>query len=194
MSAQSKHKLAQGEKVFIRHPVPGDRAEWCALWDASWSFLEPWMPRPPKGATGETAERFDRLLETADTPENQRHTICRRSDGAIVGMVNLSQIFRGPFCNAIMGYWVGEKFAKAGYTSEGVRLVLGRAFGELVLHRVEANVVPTNAASIALAKGVGFREEGYSPRYLEIAGAWQDHVRFAMTVEDWRELGGDQPK
>ena len=101
---------------------------------------------------------------------------------------------RGPFCNAIMGYWVGEKFAKAGYTSEGVRLVLGRAFGELVLHRVEANVVPTNAASIALAKGVGFREEGYSPRYLEIAGAWQDHVRFAMTVEDWRELGGDQPK
>jgi len=194
MSAQSKHKMAEGEKVFIRHPTPEDRAEWCTLWDASWSFLEPWMPKPPNGATGEASERFDRLLEIADTPEHQRHAVCRQSDGLIVGMVNLSQIFRGPFCNAIMGYWVGEQFAKAGFTSEGVRLVLGRAFGELELHRVEANIVPSNSASIALARRVGFREEGYSPRYLEIAGTWQDHVRFAMTTEDWNELNGNQPR
>ncbi len=194
MSAQHRHKLAEGEKVYIRFPVASDREEWCSLWDASWPFLEPWFPRPPEGATGEAGERFDRLIETADTPENQRHVICRQSDGASVGMVNLSQIFRGPFCNAIMGYWVGEAFARSGYTGEGVRLVLGRAFGELGLHRVEANVVPRNQASIALVRRVGFREEGYSPRYLEIAGAWQDHVRFAMTAEDWQALRADQPK
>ncbi|MFI4893443.1 MAG: GNAT family N-acetyltransferase [Phycisphaerales bacterium JB058] len=194
MSAQERHRLAEGEKVFLRHPVESDREEWCALWDASWPFLEPWMPRPPEGATGASTERFDRLLETADTPANQRHVICRQSDSAIVGMVNLSQIFRGPFCNAIMGYWVGEAFARSGYAGEGVMLALGRAFGELGLHRVEANIIPNNLASIALANRVGFREEGYSPRYLKIAGTWQDHIRFAMTAEDWQALRADQPK
>lgn len=180
--------------MLIRHPVATDRAEWCSLWDASAEFLKPWFPRAPRGAAGVASERFERMLETADTAENQRHLVCRATDGRIVGMVNLSQIFRGPFCNAVMGYWVGESHGGMGYTGAGVRLVLARAFGELGLHRVEANVMPTNEASLALARSAGFREEGYSPKYLKIAGRWRDHVRLAMTAEDWKKIQGKRGK
>ena len=194
MSAQERHRLAEGEKVFLRHPVESDREEWCALWDASWPFLEPWFPRPSSPSEGEAGARFLAMMSTVQTTTDQKHLICRKTDGAIVGMVNLGQIYHGPFCSCFAGYWVGEAFTRKGYTSEGVGLVLGRAFGELKLHRVEANIIPDNLASIALANRVGFRKEGYSPRYLKIAGTWQDHIRFAMTAEDWQALRADQPK
>ncbi len=147
---------------------------------------EAWEPRPPAGKSWYGAPAFRRQLITTNTAGSQRHLICRRSDGAILGMVNLSQICRGPFDNAIMGYWIGAEFATRGYTNEGVLLCLRRAFTALGLHRVEANVMPTNDASLALVRRVGFREEGYSPRYLQINGVWVDHTRWAMTLEDLR--------
>ncbi|GAB5495996.1 MAG: GNAT family protein [Phycisphaerales bacterium] len=180
--------LLKGKAVYIRHPVKRDEAQWCALWEESWEHLKPWYPRPASAHTGAASTRFGLLMKSYDTPTNQQHLVCRRSDDSIVGMVNLGQIFHGPFRSCYIGYWVGERFAGKGYTSAAVRLVLRRAFGELKLHRVEANVIPDNGPSIALAESVGFRREGYSPRYLKIAGKWQDHVRFAMTVEDWREM------
>lgn len=184
----AKRKSPGAGEVFIRPPSPSDREEWCALWDASWPFLKPWMPRPESREAGLAGTRFDTILRTADTPTDQKHMVCRAGDGRIVGVVNLGQIFMGPFRSCHMGYWVGAVYAGQGYTSAGVRLVLARAFGPLGLHRVEANIMPHNAASLALARHVGFREEGFSPRYLKIAGKWQDHARFAMTAEDWREL------
>ena len=69
---------------------------------------------------------------------------------------------------------------------EGLALLLKHAFGPLGLHRVEANIQPGNTASIALVKGAGFRLEGFSPRYLKVAGRWRDHERWAITVEDLR--------
>jgi ribosomal-protein-alanine N-acetyltransferase len=68
--------------------------------------------------------------------------------------------------------------------SEGIELVLRQAFGPMGLHRLEANIQPANAASIALAKGAGFRLEGFSPRYLKIDGRWRDHERWAILAED----------
>jgi ribosomal-protein-alanine N-acetyltransferase len=68
--------------------------------------------------------------------------------------------------------------------TEGIELVLHHAFGALGLHRLEANIQPNNAASIALAKGAGFRLEGFSPRYLKIDGHWRDHERWAIVAED----------
>lgn len=102
--------------------------------------------------------------------------------GALAGVVNLNEIVRGPLLSTYMGYFgygVG-----GGAMTEGVRLVLGEAFGPLGLHRVEANIQPGNAASRALVRRLGFRLEGFSPRYLRIAGDWRDHERWAICAED----------
>ena len=85
-----------------------------------------------------------------------------------------------------MGYAVGAPYARQGYMTEGLRLVLKHAFSKLKLHRVEANIQPENKGSIALVKRVGFQLEGYSPHYLKIAGHWRDHERWAMVKEHFK--------
>ena len=72
--------------------------------------------------------------------------------------------------------------------TEGMALALDVAFGKLDLHRVEVNIQPTNARSLALAQRIGFTREGFSRRYVKIAGRWRDHVRYAMLAEDWAKL------
>lgn len=177
--------LERGAIAYIRHAKRGDEKEVLAVKRASRELHEPWEPAPPPGQSWYGPRAFKRLLETTDTPTGKRYLVCRNADDAIVGTVSLTQIFRGPFENAILGYWVGAPCVRRGFGAEGVRLALRRAFGALRLHRVEANVMPSNEASLALLRRVGFREEGYSPRYLQIAGRWEDHTRWAMTQEDW---------
>jgi [ribosomal protein S5]-alanine N-acetyltransferase len=69
--------------------------------------------------------------------------------------------------------------------TEALSLAIGQAFGDLGLHRLEANIQPGNAASLALARRLGFRREGFSPRYLCIAGRWRDHERWALLSDEW---------
>jgi len=113
---------------------------------------------------------------------------CLRDGGAIAGYFALSQIFRGSFQNAYLGYDAGQPYAGRGYMTEGMQLLLRRAFRDMKLHRVEANIQPTNQRSRALVERAGFRLEGYSPRYLKIGGRWRDHERWAITIEDWRTV------
>ena len=110
---------------------------------------------------------------------------CRREDGAIVGAVNLSQIFYGPLKSAYIGYYAGSRHAGAGYLTEAMSLALRRAFRTLRLHRVEANIQPGNEASRIVAARNGFRLEGYSPRYLKVSGRWRDHERWAVLADEW---------
>jgi ribosomal-protein-alanine N-acetyltransferase len=106
------------------------------------------------------------------------------ADGAIAGSINLSEIVRGRFQNAYLGYQIGAPFARQGYMTEALQLALRVAFGRLRLHRVEANIQPRNMASIALVRRAGFRREGLSRRYLKMGGRWRDHERWALLVEE----------
>lgn len=106
-----------------------------------------------------------------------------------MGQISFSDMAGEPYGSCYLGYWIGARFARHGYMTEAIRLALGHAFRDLRLHRVEASIVPGNAASLALAARCGLRREGYSPRLLRINGRWRDHERWALTVEDWRRLG-----
>jgi ribosomal-protein-alanine N-acetyltransferase len=102
-----------------------------------------------------------------------------------VGEITLSSIQRGPFQNAFVGYWVDEAMAGQGLAPEATVAVLRFAFEELALHRVEIAIVPRNRASRRVVEKLDLREEGVAVRYLEIDGHWEDHVRYAMTIEEW---------
>lgn len=119
-------------------------------------------------------------------PNVQCFLVCRLADGAIAGVFILSEIVRGMFQSAYLGYYAEQPHAEQGYMREGMQLVLRHAFSTMKLHRVEANIQPENVASIALAKRSGFRLEGFSPRYLKVAGRWRDHQRWAILIDDWR--------
>lgn len=172
--------LQTGPRVLIRAPAPDDEAEVIRLVRASRRLHASWITGPS------TPEAFARLLQRSQAADFEAFLLCRREDGAIVGSTNLSQIFMGPLQSAYMGYWAVAPYAGQGYMTEGVGLVLTHAFRVLKLHRVEANLQPTNVASRALVQRLGFRQEGYSPRYLKIAGRWRDHERWCMLREDWR--------
>lgn len=177
---QSPTDPRTGRRVHVRAPRPRDEAEFIRLVRASRRFHAGWI------APSSTPEAFAAHLRRNEGADFESFLICRNDDGAIVGSANLSQIFMGGFQSAYMGYWAGAPFAGQGYMTEGVGLVLTQAFRVLGLHRVEANLQPENAASRALVRRLGFRQEGYSPRYLKVGGRWRDHERWAILREEWR--------
>jgi len=178
--------------VYLRTPTETDREAFVALRLASAGSLAPWEPRMGDVDEQFGDQSFDRLLDRCESESDAPFLIHRTSDDEIVGYVGLGQIFRGPFWSCYIGYWIGDPYVGRGYATAGVRACLQTAFapeseGGLGLHRVEAGIIPTNHASIALVRRVGMRKEGYSPRYLEVNGEWRDHERWAITVEDWED-------
>jgi len=170
-----------GSRVELRSLTARDRDAFVAAMRASRSLHHPWVSPPA------TTAAFAELLQRARTETFEAMLVRRRDDAAIVGYFNLSQIVRGPLQSAFLGYGAVAAHAGNGYMSEGMRLVLHRAFNDLRLHRVEANIQPENHASIALARNCGFVREGFSERYLKVGGRWRDHERWAIRAEQWRE-------
>jgi [ribosomal protein S5]-alanine N-acetyltransferase len=169
-----------GRRVRLRPPSRDDADEFLSLVRASRALHHPWVSPPGD----ETA--FAGYVDRNVGDDVRGFLACRREDGAMVGVVNLSQIFRGSFNNAYVGFYGFAPFVRKGYMTEAVDLALRHAFRSMRLHRVEANLQPANHRSRALVERLGFRLEGFSPRYLKIAGRWRDHERWAVLAEEWR--------
>ena len=167
--------------MHLRHPVLDDEDAFIAAVRASRRLHRPWAQLP------DSPSAFATLIERQDVPSEEVFLICLNERGALVGMANLGQIFFGHLRGAYLGYSAFVPHDGQGLMTEGVRLVLRQAFGPVGLHRVEATVQPENTRSIALVERLGFRREGYSPKYLKIAGRWRDHVRFAILAEEFIE-------
>jgi ribosomal-protein-alanine N-acetyltransferase len=165
-------------RVRLLPPEEPDRPAFTTGWTASRSLHDPWIdPADPDRV-------FDRLLARNRTETDRSLLVRRLHDDAICGVYNVSQIFRGPFRSAYLGYYALEPQAGKGYMRDGMLLVFRYAFGDLGLHRLQANVQPENDRSIALLRSTGFTEEGYARRYLKINGRWRDHILFAVLAED----------
>ena len=145
---------------------------------ASRPLHRPWT-FPPTTAAG-----FRRYLKTKAN-DDRNLAYFAFVGGDLVGVVNVSEIVRGAFCSAYLGYYAFSPHHGRGLMSTALSLVVTRVFRRHGLHRVEANIQPSNVASIRLVRRLGFRKEGLSRRYLKIAGRWRDHERWAVTREEW---------
>jgi [ribosomal protein S5]-alanine N-acetyltransferase len=166
-------------RVRLRVLERSDRERFLALARESRELHRPWTYPP------ERADQFDDLFARS----RREDFVCllavlEDDQDAIVGVFTISQIVRGAFQSAYLGYYANARHARQGLMREAMEQVLDHAFGPLALHRLEANIQPGNRASIALARGAGFRLEGYSPRYLLIGGQWRDHERYAITADE----------
>jgi ribosomal-protein-alanine N-acetyltransferase len=174
--------------VYLRPPQARDAPAFLAAVRASRKLHGPWTSPP------ETRDRFaafvKRYAARRVPATHAGFLLIRRGDDALLGVFNFSEIVRGAFCSTYLGYFGFAPHCGQGYMSEGMALALDVVFRKLKLHRVEVNIQPTNARSLALAERVGFTREGFSRRYVKIAGRWRDHVRYAMLAEDWKALRG----
>ncbi len=109
------------------------------------------------------------------------------TEGQFCGEINLSSIQRGPFQSAYVGYWIDEACAGRGYCPESVVVLARHCFEELALHRLQIAIIPRNGASRRVVEKLCLRDEGVAVRYLEINGTWEDHIRYAITAEEWQE-------
>lgn len=132
-----------------------------------------------------TARGFRDLLARCDGIDQIVYLLLLGPSGAPCGTASISNIVRGSFRSGYLSFAAFEPYDRRGLMTAGLGAVISDAFGDRGLHRLEANVQPGNARSIALVRRLGFRLEGHSPRYLNIAGAWRGHDRFALTAEEW---------
>lgn len=170
-------------RVALAPPCAADGPAFLAAARASRRLHGTWVAPPT------TAEAYRTWLARLTSPDGRLRSasfLARRVDDAsLVGVFNVSEIARGLFQSAYVGYYAFAANAGQGYMTEAFARVLDAAFGEAGLHRIEANVQPGNTRSLALVERMGFAREGYSRRYVKVAGRWRDHVRYAMLAEDW---------
>ena len=150
----------------------------------NWAHLAPWSPAPPAG--------FDTLAYWQAYVEKTRLAFLddkiirfwiapKATPHAVIGTIGFSQISRGPYCNAVLGYQIGEQFQGQGVMHEALQCAIAYAFNEQKFHRISANYRPENVRSGRLLARLGFQIEGFARDYLFIDGAWRDHVLTSRT-------------
>ena len=178
-----------GRRLSLRTLLESDHAAWSEVRSRCRDWLVPWEPRP----AGMPAASEDRASFAARCALRERERQIGSGfgfgifvDDRFAGEVTLSSIQRGPFQSASIGYWIDRELAGQGLVPEAVVVTLRFAFETLRLHRVEISIIPRNAASRRVVEKLDVRVEGLAERYLEIDGVWEDHIRFAITSEEWQ--------
>jgi len=184
--------VLKGRRIVLRTLSENDFDAWSEVRTRCRDWLVPWEPR---------------VAGTVPPPEDRRNFAARCSlrererqlgtgygfgifvGGRLVGELTLSSIQRGPFQSAFIGYWVDREEAGKGYVPEAVVASLRFAFSDLHLHRVEISIIPRNLASRRVVEKLDIRLEGVAVRMLSIDGVWEDHARYAITLEEWAERG-----
>ena len=179
-----------GRRVMMRPLTPGDFPQWTEVRVRNDAWLTPWEPLRSSRLADPTRSReaFSARCAARDR-ERQAGTAYGFGlfvDNAFAGEVNLNNIVRGALQCGTVGYWIDRERTGHSYVAEGVAVVSRFSFDELHLHRLEICIVPRNTNSRRVMEKLGYRDEGVAERYLEINGTWEDHMRFAITGEEWQ--------
>ncbi|SDC90898.1 ribosomal-protein-alanine N-acetyltransferase [Paenibacillus sp. UNCCL117] len=154
-------------------------------------FLTPW--EPSRAEHYYTMEQQARLLREEDAGMAAgllfKLWISKldEPEGRLIGSVSLSNIVRGCFHSCHLGYKMDQDELNRGYMTEALRKVIQIAFEELKLHRIEANVMPRNQASLQVVEKLGFVPEGLAKQYLKINGKWEDHIHMTLINHAWED-------
>jgi len=180
-----------GRRVLLRPLTPTDFAPWSEVRVRNEGWLLKWEPRRLPGHPDATRDR-DAFAARCGARDRERqlgggYGFGIFVDGAFAGEINLNAVQRGAFQSAYIGYWIDEAKAGNGYMPEAVVVLARYAFEELRLHRLQIAIIPRNRNSRRVMEKLRLREEGIAQRYLEINGVWEDHVRYAITAEEWDE-------
>jgi ribosomal-protein-alanine N-acetyltransferase len=178
--------VIHGDGIYLRYPRIGDYAAWAKLRGESREFLVPWEPvwASDELTRGAFRRRIKRYQKETRLDSAYVFFVLRESDDALLGGCTLSNVRRGVTQCCTLGYWIGYNFARQGYMTAAVRLVIPFVFRTLGLHRIEAACLVENDASKSLLARAGFRQEGLARRYLMINGQWADHLLFALLKEE----------
>ena len=180
-----------GRRILLRPLVVEDFPAWQEVRSRNADWLLKWEPMRSPGAPDPVQSR-DAFAVRCGARQRERQLGTGFGygifvDGHFAGEINLSIVQRGPFQSCYVGYWIDEAQAGHGYMPEALVLTCRLAFEDLHLHRVQVSIIPRNTASRRVAIKLDLRDEGTAVRYLEIDGTWEDHVRYAITAEDWAE-------
>ena len=178
-----------GRRVLLRALEMDDFDEWAEVRNRCSEWLTKWEPRAiagiPQVHNSRLAFGARCTARERDRESGNGYGFGIFMSGRFVGEINLNNIIRGACQNAYVGYWIDEAMAGQGIMPESVVTISQYAFETLGLHRVQVAVIPRNQASVRVAEKLRLRSEGIAERYLEINGVWEDHVRYAMTHEEW---------
>ena len=173
-----------GTGVTLRPLTLADGTAFQSVRRANAAWLEPWDATSPDPDAltrtfAELVEQYD-----ADARAGRALPFAVEMEGRFVGQLSVGSIVLGSFRSCYVGYWVSRSMAGRAVIPTALALAGDHVLGTLGLHRIEVNIRPENTASLAVVRKLGFRQEGLRPHYLHIAGAWRDHVSFALTTED----------
>ena len=178
-----------GRRVMLRPLVNADFAAWSEVRIRNGDWLLKWEPAFVGSLPDPSRDRNAFELRIANRERERQlgagYGFGMFVDSKFAGEINLNNVVRGAFQSAYVGYWIDEARAGQSYIPEAVVTIARFAFDELKLHRLEIDIVPRNKPSRRVVEKLAIREEGVAHRFLEINGAWEDHVRFGITTEEW---------
>lgn len=191
MQALAARKELHSQRLILRSPSEDHAVAASLFFEENRAFLEPWSPPMSDEFRSEAGQRW-RFRAAADAFE--AGTALKwlmfelTNEQSMIGYVHYSQINRGCYQGAMLGYAIGHRFEGQGLMTEALKSTLEEVFSERVrLHRVQANVIPTNSKSLAVLERLGFATEGHARNYLYIGGCWQDHTMFGMLNPNYHD-------
>ena len=178
--------VLRGQDVYLRYPRIADYISWARLRGESREFLTKWEPvwAEDELTRGAFRRRIKRYQKETRLDSAYVFLVFRASDDMLMGGCTLSNVRRGVTQCCALGYWIGARFARQGYMSDAVRVLIPFVFRTLGLHRIEAACLPENQPSRSLLAKAGFHEEGLARKYLLINGEWRDHIQFALLEDE----------